>query len=163
MNTNEHKFEQPKGQFLIYQAEDGKLKLDVRFERETVWLTQPLMAELFQTTQQNISHHVLNIYEEEGLSPEATHKKFLSVRQEGKREVKRLSDWIKKLDSFMTLNDRDILTHAGKISHEMAKQLADSEYDKFHTQRLSESGKSLSDFDKALKQIEDSPKKDKDE
>ncbi len=76
-----------RGQFLIYQAEDGKLKLDVRLEGETVWLTQPLMATLFQTTQQNIRQHVLNIYEEEELTPEATHKKFLSVRLEGKREV----------------------------------------------------------------------------
>jgi hypothetical protein len=334
--------DQPRGQFLIYQAEDGKLKLDVRFEGETVWLTQPLMAKLFQTTQQNISQHILNIYEEEELTPEATHKKFLSVRIEGKREVKRLrdyynldmiisvgyrvkshvatrfriwatqqlteyikkgflldderlknpdqpfdyfeelerriqdirtserrfyqkitdiyatsidydptldisieffktvqnkmhwaitgqtaaeiihsradadkpnmgltnyrgakvrkqdvtiaknylnedelaalnnlveqylifaqgqamrripmymSDWIKKLDSFMTLNDRDILSHAGKISHEIAKQLAENEYEKFHKQRLSTSAKYLSDFDQAVNQIETSKKK----
>ena len=334
--------EPAKGQFLIYRAEDGKLKLDVRFEDESVWLTQPLMAELFKTTQQNISQHVLNIYEEEELAPEATHKKFLSVRLEGKREVKRLldyynldmiisvgyrvksrvatrfriwatqkltefikkgfvldderlknpdlpfdyfeelerriqdirtserrfyqkitdiyatsidydptldisidffktvqnkmhwaitgqtaaeiihsradadqpnmgltnyrgtkvrkhdvtiaknylkedglsalnnlveqylifaqgqamrripmymSDWIKKLDSFMMLNDRDILTHAGKISHEMARQLAEGEYEKFHTKRLSDSASSTSDFDQAVKQIEASKKK----
>jgi len=88
MNTDEHGLESAKGQFLVYQAEDGALKLDVRLEGETVWLTQPLMAELFQTTQQNISQHVLNIYEEGELAPKATHKKFLSVRLEGKREVK---------------------------------------------------------------------------
>lgn len=344
MNDELKNREQSKGQFLVYQAEDGKLKLDVRLEGETVWLTQPLMAELFQTTQQNISRHVLNIYEEEELAPEATHKKFLSVRLEGKREVKRLldyynldmiisvgyrikshvatrfriwatqqltefikkgflldderlknpdlpfdyfeelerriqdirtserrfyqkitdiyatsidydptldisieffktvqnkmhwaitgqtaaeiiheradadkpdmglnsyrgakvrkqdvtiaknyldedelaalnnlveqylifaqgqamrripmymSDWIKKLDSFMTLNDRDILTHAGNISHEMAKELAESEYEKFHTQRLSDSAKSISDFDKVVKQVETTRKKGK--
>jgi len=342
MNHESHEMDQPRGQFLIYQAEDGKLKLDVRFEGETVWLTQPLMAKLFQTTQQNISQHILNIYEEEELTPEATHKKFLSVRIEGKREVKRLrdyynldmiisvgyrvkshvatrfriwatqqlteyikkgflldderlknpdqpfdyfeelerriqdirtserrfyqkitdiyatsidydptldisieffktvqnkmhwaitgqtaaeiihsradadkpnmgltnyrgakvrkqdvtiaknylnedelaalnnlveqylifaqgqamrripmymSDWIKKLDSFMTLNDRDILRHAGKISHEIAKQLAENEYEKFHKQRLSTSAKYLSDFDQAVNQIETSKKK----
>jgi hypothetical protein len=331
-----------KGQFLIYQTEDGKLKLDVRFEGETVWLTQPLMAELFQTTQQNISQHVLNIYEEEELAPEATHKKYLSVRLEGKREVKRLldyynldmiisvgyrvkshvatrfriwatqkltefikkgfvldderlknpdqpfdyfeelerriqdirtserrfyqkitdiyatsidydptldisieffktvqnkmhwaitgqtaaeiihsradankpdmgltnyrgakvrkgdvtiaknylneeelmalnnlveqylifaqgqamrripmymKDWIKKLDGFLTVNDRDILNHAGKISHEMAKQIAENEYDRFHKKNLMESTKSLSDFDKVVKHVEASKKK----
>lgn len=71
-----------------------------------------------------------------------------------------MSDWITKLDSFMTLNDRDILTHAGKISHEMAKELAEEEYVKFHANRLSDSAKSLSDFDKAVKQIETSKKKD---
>ncbi len=65
-----------------------------------------------------------------------------------------MSDWVNKLDSFMTLNDRDILTHAGKIFPEMAKQLAEGEYDKFHTNRLSETTKGLSDFDKTVKQIE---------
>lgn len=336
--------EPSKGQFLIYRAEDGQLKLDVRFEDESVWLTQQLMAELFQTTQQNISQHVLNIYEEEELAPEATHKKFLSLRSEGTRQVKRLldyynldmiisvgyrvksrvatrfriwatqqltefvrkgflldderlknpdlpfdyfeelerriqdirtserrfyqkitdiyatsidydptqdisltffktvqnkmhwaitgqtaaeiihsradaekpnmgltsyrgakvrkqdvataknyldedeltalnnlveqylifaqgqamrripmhmSDWIAKLDSFMTLNDRDILSHAGSISHEMAKQLAEGEYDKFHRQRLSDSAKSLSDFDNVIKQVESTKSSDK--
>lgn len=328
---------QSKGQFLVYQAEDGRLKLDVRLEDETVWLTQPLMAELFQTTQQNISQHVQNVYEEEELAPEATHKKFLSVRQEGAREVKRLldhynldmiisvgyrvkshvatrfriwatehlkefiikgftldderlknpdqpfdyfeeltrriqdirtserrfyqkitdiyatsidydptqdisidffktvqnkmhwaitgrtaaeiihdradadkpnmgltnyrgakvrkadvviaknylnadelaalnnlveqylvfaegqalrripmhmKDWINKLDGFLSINDRDILNHAGKVSHEIAKQIAESEYDKYAAKRLTESGNFLSDFDVVVKQIE---------
>lgn len=75
--------------FLIYESEDGSIKLDVRLQNETLWLTQPLMAELFQTTQQNISQHILNIYEEGELEQKATHKKFLSVRQEGSRQVKR--------------------------------------------------------------------------
>lgn len=47
-----------------------------------------------------------------------------------------MADWVKKLDGFLTLNDRDILDHAGKISHDMAKQIAEQEYDKFHQQRL---------------------------
>lgn len=72
-----------------------------------------------------------------------------------------MSHWIKKLDSFMTLNDRDILTHAGKISHEMAKQLAEYEYEKFHSKRLVDSAKSLNDFDNAVKQIESTKKKGK--
>jgi len=73
------------GEFLLYQIEDGQVKLDVRLQDETVWLTQPLMAELFQTSQQNISQHIQNIFEEGELTPEATHKKFLSVRQEGSK------------------------------------------------------------------------------
>jgi len=64
LNPNDQGLEPAKGQFLVYQAEDGKLKLDVRFEDESVWLTQQLMADLFQTTRQNISLHVQNIYEE---------------------------------------------------------------------------------------------------
>lgn len=79
----------PTSQFLIYQTEDGRLKIDVRFEDESVWLTQSMMAELFQTTQQNISLHIANIYDEGELQPEATHKEYLSVRQEGRRAVRR--------------------------------------------------------------------------
>jgi hypothetical protein len=342
MNTDENGLGSAKGQFLIYQAEDGKLKLDVRFEDGSVWLTQQLMVELFQSSKQNVSHHINSIYEEGELPPEGTVKKYLTVRTEGNRQVKRLldyynldmiisvgyrikshvatrfriwatqkltefikkgfvldderlknpdlpfdyfeelerriqdirtserrfyqkitdiyatsidydptqdisieffktvqnkmhwaitgqtaaeiiysradahksnmgltnyrgakvrkqdvtiaknylnenelaalnnlveqylifaqgqamrripmymSDWIKKLDSFMTLNDRDILTHAGKISHEMARQQAEIEYDKFHTKRLNESSKLISDFDKAVWQIEDTTRK----
>ena len=342
VSPTDSEIETARGQFLVYQAEDGTLKLDVRLEGETVWLTQPLMATLFQTTQQNVSQHILNIFEEEELAPEATHKKFLSVRQEGGREVKRLLDyynldmiisvgyrvkshvatrfriwatqqltefikkgfvldderlknpdqpfdyfeelerriqdirtserrfyqkitdiyatsidydptldisidffktvqnkmhwaitgqtaaeivysranaekpnmglityrgtkvrkqdvsiaknylneeelsalnnlveqylifaqgqamrripmfmteWIKKLDGFLTINDRDILNHAGKISHEMARQLAAGEYEKFHAKRLSDSAITHSDFDKAIEKIETTEKK----
>lgn len=81
-----------RGQFLVYAAEDGRIKIDVRLADETVWLTQPLMADLFQTTQQNISQHVRNVYDEGELAPEATNKKFLSVRREGAREVQRNLD-----------------------------------------------------------------------
>lgn len=97
--------EQGKGQFLVYQAEDGKLKLDVRFEDESVWLTQQLMADLFQTTKQNISLHIQNIYEEGELVPEATVKKYLTVRSEGNREVKRLQDYY-NLDMIISVGYR---------------------------------------------------------
>ena len=80
------------GQFLVYEAEDGKLKIDVRLEDETLWLPQAQLAELFQTSQQNVSLHIQHIYEEGELPPEATHKKYLLVRSEGGREVKRLVD-----------------------------------------------------------------------
>lgn len=56
-------------------------------------MTQSLMAKLLLTTQQNISHHIFNIYEEEELAAETIHKKFLSVRREGKRDIKRLLDY----------------------------------------------------------------------
>ena len=84
-----HEKEEAKGQFLVYQAEDGRLKLDVRMEDETVWLTQQRMAELFQSSKQNISHHISSIFDEGELRSEATVKKYLTVRQEGNREVKR--------------------------------------------------------------------------
>ena len=340
MNNDEsHQIEQSRGQFLVYQAEDGKLKLDVRLEDETVWLTQRLMADLFQKDVRTISEHIINIYDEGELSLEATIRKFRIVQAEGKREVARMidfynldmiisvgyrvkshvatrfriwaterlkeyivkgftldderlknpeqpfdyfeeltrriqdirtserrfyhkitdiystsidydptlgvsieffstvqnkmhwaitgqtaaeiihsrvdadksnlgltnyrgskvrkqdvvtaknylcedelaalnnlveqylifaegqamrrvpmhmNDWIKKLDGFLTINDRDILDHAGKISHEMAKQLAEGEYDKFNKKRASVGNNQLCDFDKAVKRIESS-------
>ncbi|HEY5485671.1 MAG TPA: virulence RhuM family protein [Candidatus Cryosericum sp.] len=94
-----------KSQFLIYQAQNGAIKIDVRFEGETVWLTQQAMAELFQSTQQNISLHLRNIYEEGELAPEATHKEFLSVRREGDRDVQRSLDYY-NLDAIISVGYR---------------------------------------------------------
>jgi hypothetical protein len=82
----------PVGQLLIYQTEDGRIKIEARLDNETLWLTQQQMAELFQTSQQNISLHLQNIYEEGELIAEATHKDFLLVRQEGARRVSRKVD-----------------------------------------------------------------------
>lgn len=76
-------------QIVIYQTESGETKLDVRFQDETVWLTQKLMAELFQTTPQNITIHLKNIFEEGELQENRTIKDFLIVQKEGNREVKR--------------------------------------------------------------------------
>jgi hypothetical protein len=331
-----------KGQFLVYEAEDGRIKIDVRLADETVWLTQQLVAELFQTSVPNISMHIRNIYEEGELQPEATIKKFLTVRQEGGREVRRkldyynldmiisvgyrvkshvatrfriwatqrlkeyivkgftldderlknpnqpfdyfeeltrriqdirtaerrfyqkitdiyatsidydptldisltffktvqnkmhwaitgqtaaeiiharsnaekpnmglttwrgvkprkqdvaiaknylaedelralnnlaeqylifaegqamrriamhMSDWIKKLDAFLNINDRDILAHAGKISHEIAQQHAESEYEQYHRRQIEEQARVGSDFDRVAKQLTDGRKK----
>jgi hypothetical protein len=78
----------PGGQLLIYR--DGGLNLQVRLDGQTVWLTQAAMAELFQTTPQNITIHIATIYEEGELSEEATCKKYLQVRAEGNRQVQRL-------------------------------------------------------------------------
>lgn len=93
------------GELLVYQTEDGRVKLDVRLEDETVWLTQQLMAELFQTSKQNINQHIQAIYKERELEPEATVKKFLTVRQEGKREVRRNLDYY-NLDMIISVGYR---------------------------------------------------------
>ena len=79
---------------VIYQAEDGKTQLDVKLENETVWLTQAQMTELFQTTKQNISLHINNIFEEGELNSKATVKEYLTVQHEGKRTVRRkVNNW----------------------------------------------------------------------
>ena len=333
-----------KGQFLVYQTEDGQLKIDVRLEGETAWLTQAHMAELFQTTVPNVSMHLRNVYAEGELQAAATVKEFLIVRQEGSRQVSRavdhynldaiisvgyrvksavatrfriwatqklrefivkgfvldderlknpdqpfdyfdellrriqdirtserrfyqkitdiyatsidydptqavsieffqtvqnkmhwaitghtaaeiihtradaakpgmgltnwrgakirkhdvtiaknylneqelaalnnlveqylvfaegqamrrapmhMRDWVTKLHGFLTLNERAILNHAGKISHEMAKELAEAEYEKFQRGQIEQADQAGGDFDKAIKQLPSQPKRKK--
>lgn len=93
------------GEVLVYQTEDGKIRLDVRLEEETVWLTQQMMAELFQSSKQNISHHIQAIYEERELELEATVKKKLTVRREGNRDVRRELEYY-NLDMIISVGYR---------------------------------------------------------
>ena len=324
-----------KGQFLVYETEDGQVKIDVRLEDETVWLTQQLMADLFQTTKQNIGQHLKNIFSEDELFEDSVVKKFFTTAADGKKYktnfynldaiisvgyrvkshvatrfriwatqrlreyivkgfvldderlknpdqpfdyfdelLRRIQDirtserrfyqkitdiyatsidydptmeisisffktvqnkmhwaitgktaaeiiheradgnktnmgltgwrgdkvrkqdvtiaknylnekellalnnlveqylifaegqamrripmymagWIKKLDAFLTLNERDILTHAGRISHEMARELAEAEYEKFNQRRIREKDSLDGDFEKTIKQLTD--------
>ena len=95
----------PSSEIILYQTEDGRSRIAVRLESETVWLTQQLMAELFQTTQQNISLHIQNIYAEGELHPKATHKDFLSVRREGSRDVRRRLEFY-NLDMIISVGYR---------------------------------------------------------
>lgn len=76
-------------EIIIYQTQDGQTKIDVRIENETVWLTQNQMAELFQTSKQNISLHIKNIFEEQELEENSTVKDYLTVQNEGARTVSR--------------------------------------------------------------------------
>jgi len=322
-----------RGQFLVYEAEDGQVKIDVRLEDETVWLTQQLMADLFQTTKQNIGQHLKNVFLEGELRENSVVKKFFTTAADGKKyktnfynldaiisvgyrvkshvatrfriwatqrlreyiikgfvldderlknpdqpfdyfeellrriqdirtserrfyqkitdfyatsidydptmeisidffktvqnkmhwaitgmtaaeivhervdsdkphmgltswrgaKVRKqdvtiaknyltekellalnnlveqylifaegqamrripmlMADWIKKLDAFLSVNEREILTHAGRISHEMAKELADAQYEKFNRTRIREKDLLDSDFDKTVKQL----------
>ena len=74
---------------IIYQTEDGQTQIDVRLEKETVWLTQAQMAELFETDRTSIVRHINNIYKIEELDRESTCAKIAQVQIEGKRAVKR--------------------------------------------------------------------------
>ena len=74
---------------LLYEDENGKTSINVRFAEEDIWITQTQLAEIYQTTQQNISLHINNIYKEGELPKDATHKEFLLVQREGNRQVKR--------------------------------------------------------------------------
>lgn len=75
--------------FIMYTTEDGQTKIDVKYDNETVWLTQAQMAELFQTTPQNITMHISNVYTEGELEENSTCKDFLQVQNEGGRNVNR--------------------------------------------------------------------------
>ena len=338
MNKNLVTIDSPnsgKGQFLVYEAEDGQVKIDVRLADETVWLTQQLMADLFQTTKQNIGQHLKNIFSEGELLEDSVVKKFFTTAADGKKykisfynldaiisvgyrvkshvatrfriwatqrlreyivkgfvldderlknpdqpfdyfnellrriqdirtserrfyqkitdiyatsidydptleisieffktvqnkmhwaitgmtaaeiihertygdktnmgltswrgaKVRKqdvtiaksyltekellalnnlveqylifaegqamrhipmhMADWIKKLDAFLTVNEREILTHAGRISHEMAREMAETEYEKFNRKRIRQKDRLEGDFEKTVKQVTD--------
>jgi hypothetical protein len=70
-----------------------------------------------------------------------------------------MRDWITKLNGFLTLNERAILNHAGKISHQLAKERAEAEYEKFYVNQIEQADKAGGDFDKAIKQLPPPPKR----
>lgn len=78
-----------RSQILLYTSEDGKQRIEVSLDGETVWLTQAMMAELYQTTPQNITMHLRAIYKEGELDEITTCKEYLQVQQEGNRQVSR--------------------------------------------------------------------------
>jgi len=92
-------------ELILYTSEDGKTRLDLRMDGQTVWLTQLEIAELFQTTKQNVSLHAKNIFEDGELTPEATVKDSLTVQTEGSREVQR-SIQLYNLDLILAIGYR---------------------------------------------------------
>ncbi len=93
------------GELIFYATPDGAVRLEVAYQDETFWLSQRRMAELFETTQQNISLHLRHIYEEGELEEAATHKESLSVQSEGTREVRRQLDYY-NLDAIIAVGYR---------------------------------------------------------
>jgi len=79
----------PGGEIILYQTEDGRTRIQCRFENETIWLTQAQIAELFQTTPQNVTLHLKAIFAAGELPEPATCKDYLQVRSAGGREVTR--------------------------------------------------------------------------
>ena len=90
---------------ILYKDDEGKVNVNVRFADEDVWLTQQQLAEIYNTTQQNISLHQKSIYADGELDESTTHKKYLLVRQEGKRQVQREIDHY-NLDMIIALGYR---------------------------------------------------------
>ncbi|MBL0711582.1 MAG: virulence RhuM family protein [Colwellia sp.] len=204
----------PQGEFVLFQRGDGQAQVECRFEADTLWLTQKMIADLYQKKVNTINEHLTSIYQYDELEQNSTIRKFRIVQQEGKRQVSRdiehynleailavgyrvrskqgvqflqwatatlkeylvkgfvmdderlkkpessqyfdellnrlvtsylefaelqakrgklmkMADWSSKLNDFLKLSDFDILTHAGKISAEQAKQKAKVEYNKY--------------------------------
>ncbi|MCC6740619.1 MAG: virulence RhuM family protein [Planctomycetia bacterium] len=108
MGRKQYKPPQPGSQFLVYRTEDGKLKLDVRFEGETVWLTQQHMAELFQTSIPNISMHIRNVFAEGELQADSVVKDSLTTAADGKNYATRFFN----LDVIISVGYR-VKSHRG--------------------------------------------------
>ncbi|MHB9027943.1 MAG: virulence RhuM family protein [Candidatus Latescibacterota bacterium] len=92
-------------QIILYQTEDGQTRLEVRLEDETVWLSQKMLAELFQKDVRTINEHVKNVFDEGELTPEATIRNFRIVQAEGTRQVIRQVDFY-NLDMIISVGYR---------------------------------------------------------
>jgi hypothetical protein len=101
----------PNSEIILYQTEDGRTRIQCRFENETLWLTQALIAELFEKDVRTINEHLLNIFDEGELGREATIRKFRIVRTEGKREVVREIEHY-NLDAILAVGFR-VRSHRG--------------------------------------------------
>jgi hypothetical protein len=108
----------PQSEITLYQTEDGRTRIQCRFENETIWLTQALIADLFQVTVPTVNEHLKSIYAEGELAAEATIRKLRIVRLEGRREVARAIEHYNlevilavgfRVRSLITLRDRLLL------------------------------------------------------
>ena len=172
-------------EYLTYIAASGgdSENVEILYQDENIWLTQKMMAALYDVTVSAINQHLKTIYDDTELQRETTIKKYLIVQSEGSREVKRevehynlqaiiavhrntaaelqaerkipmsMEDWAKRLDGFLEFNGNEILTGPGKISHEEAKLHAETEYEKY---RLIQDRLFESDFDRVVKKIGES-------
>jgi len=93
------------GEFLLFQTDDGRTRIEVRLEDQTLWLTQRLIADLFQVSVKTANEHLVNIYEEGELDPTATIRKFRIVQTEGNRSVSRIVDHY-NLDAILAVGYR---------------------------------------------------------
>lgn len=161
-------------EFLIFTGQTGEQSIEARYENETIWLSQKLMATLFDVDVRTVNEHMKNIYAQQELTREATIRKFRIVQQEGNRHVSRevdfynldaiisvgyrvnsiratMEDWANRLDLFLEFDEREILQDKGKITAEIAKVHAESEFEKY---RIVQDRLFESDFNRLVKEIE---------
>ena len=144
------------GQVLIYQSESGQTRLEVRLSGETVWLTQTQMAELFQTSTDNISLHLKNIFEDNELEEMATAEDFSVVRLEGERQVRRnLKHY--NLDAIISVGYRVKSHTATRFRQWATRQLREYIVKGFvmDDERLKNPDQPFDYFDELLRRIQD--------
>lgn len=146
------KREQPEAgsELLLYRTADARTRVEVRLQGDSVWLTQAQMAALYQVSAKTISEHLGNVLDEGECAPERTIRKFRIVQIEGGREVRpiTMADWIAKLDDFLRLGERDILTHAGSVNHAAALQHAERAFDLYRQRQRQRQDKTLTAVDR---------------
>jgi hypothetical protein len=148
----------PKSELILYQTEDNRTRIEVRLENETVWLTQKLLAELFQKDVRTINEHIQNIFEEGELMPGATIRKFRITAVDGKTYDSVIKEF---LTTAPTANEHPT------SNAEEAKREAELEFDKFEVRRRqledagAEAGFALevANLTKAAKQIKPAKRK----
>lgn len=151
-------------EIIIYQTEDGLTHIEVKFENETVWLSQQQMADQYQTSRTNVIEYIKHIYEEGELDEQSTCRNFRQVRQEGGREVTRnipfynldmiisleyrvkssivmrFRRWVTErlqLDAILLSENKKLLVGYGNVSHDQTVKKAKAEYRKYQKNTLS--------------------------
>jgi len=145
-----------KSNILIYRNEGGETKIEVRLENETVWLTQAGLVELYQTTKQNISLHIRNIYKEGELSSDSTVKEYLTVQTEGNRQISRMVKYY-NLDMIISVGYR-IKSHVATRFRQWATQRLREFIVKgfvLDDERLKNPDQPFDYFDELLRRIQD--------
>jgi hypothetical protein len=140
-------------EFLLYTTQDGRQRIEVRLENETVWMSQLDIAELYQTSKQNISLHLNNIYKDGELERSGTVKDYLTVRQEGKRRVERKVEHY-RLEAIIAVGYR-VRSHRGTQFRQWATEQLQSFVVKgfvLDDERLAEPG-GMDYFDELLERI----------
>lgn len=146
----------PTSQFLIYQTEDGQTHLEVRLEDETVWLSQKLMAELFQVAVSTINYHISEVFDAAELDQNSTIRKFRIVQKEGSRDVTRNVDFY-NLDMIISVGYR-VKSHVATRFRQWATARLKEYLIKgfaLDDERLKNSDQPLDYFDELLQRIQD--------
>lgn len=137
-----------KSEILIYQGKDGSTKVDVKLVDDTVWLTQEQMAKLFQKAKSTVNEHIRNIFEEGELQEGVVMRKF------GNSEFSKCPP----ATTILSLNDREVLGHGGRISMEAAERHAIEEYEKYRALERQRLDAAEDDLNRAIKELRSSEK-----